>query len=349
MQGARDIALDALMQVERANAWSDEGLRRGITRGGLDSRDAALAARIAYGVMQNRMLLDFYIGCWCSQKVARLEPVIRNILRVGAYQILFLDKVPQHAAVSEAVEMTRQHGRPKAAGMVNAILRRIGANREHMPELPHESPEEYLSVRYSHPRWLVRRLLELLGPEEAEEYLRLDNEPVPTCIQTNFLKTDAPHLERELRGAGLNVQAHPWLAGCFLVTGTGDLEKLPAFREGRFMVQDAAARLVSLVAAPGVRSSGAAKPGLYDSSAAARTPPETSAALPKSVRNAAQPRPVRGSCPAQTTLPPLMSRCSRPPAWTAPSAARTLSVTRSAYCTRGRSGKHGSRSSSRPE
>ena len=83
--------------------------------------------------------------------------------------------------------------------------------------------------------------------------------------------------------------------------------------------------------------------------AAARTPPETSAALPKSVRNAAQPRPVRGSCPAQTTLPPLMSRCSRPPAWTAPSAARTLSVTRSAYCTRGRSGKHGSRSSSRPE
>ncbi len=254
VQGARDIALDALMQVERANAWSDEGLRRGITRGGLDSRDAALAARIAYGVMQNRMLLDFYIGCWCSQKVARLEPVIRNILRVGAYQILFLDKVPQHAAVSEAVEMTRQHGRPKAAGMVNAILRRIGANREHMPELPHESPEEYLSVRYSHPRWLVRRLLELLGPEEAEEYLRLDNEPVPTCIQTNFLKTDAPHLERELRGAGLNVQAHPWLAGCFLVTGTGDLEKLPAFREGRFMVQDAAARLVSLVAAPGVRS-----------------------------------------------------------------------------------------------
>ena len=221
VQGARDIALDALMQVERANAWSDEGLRRGITRGGLDSRDAALAARIAYGVMQNRMLLDFYIGCWCSQKVARLEPVIRNILRVGAYQILFLDKVPQHAAVSEAVEMTRQHGRPKAAGMVNAILRRIGANREHMPELPHESPEEYLSVRYSHPRWLVRRLLELLGPEEAEEYLRLDNEPVPTCIQTNFLKTDAPHLERELRGAGLNVQAHPWLAGCFLVTGTG--------------------------------------------------------------------------------------------------------------------------------
>lgn len=118
--------------------------------------------------------------------MARLEPVIRNILRVGAYQILFLDKVPQHAAVSEAVEMTRQHGRPKAAGMVNAILRRIGANREHMPELPHESPEEYLSVRYSHPRWLVRRLLELLGPEEAEEYLRLDNEPVPDVHPDEF-------------------------------------------------------------------------------------------------------------------------------------------------------------------
>ena len=251
---ARTTALSALIAVRRQNAWADGALKEYIARDRLSRRDAALAARLVYGVVQNRLLLDFDLAQVVSSPLAKLQPVVLDILRLGAYQILFLDKVPQHAAVSEAVEMTRQHGRPKAAGMVNAILRRIGANREHMPELPHESPEEYLSVRYSHPRWLVRRLLELLGPEEAEEYLRLDNEPVPTCIQTNFLKTDAPHLERELRGAGLNVQAHPWLAGCFLVTGTGDLEKLPAFREGRFMVQDAAARLVSLVAAPGVRS-----------------------------------------------------------------------------------------------
>ena len=250
VQGARDIALDALMQVERANAWSDEGLRRGITRGGLDSRDAALAARIAYGVMQNRMLLDFYIGCWCSQRPERLESVIRNILRLGGYQILFLDKVPPRAAVNEAVEMTKRHRREKAAGMVNAILRKFAANREDMPPLPKGSPAQTLSLRYSHPRWLVERLLSLIGEEETEAYLRMNNQVVPTTIQTNPLKGTPEELEKLLRQTGAQVEPHPWLAGCFSVSGTGDLEQLSAFREGRFTVQDAAARLVATVATP---------------------------------------------------------------------------------------------------
>ena len=94
-RSARDVALDALMQVDKANAWSDEALRRLIAQNGLDSRDAAFATRLCYGVMQNRMLLDYYIGCWCAQKPERLEPVIRSILRIGGYQILFMDRVPQ--------------------------------------------------------------------------------------------------------------------------------------------------------------------------------------------------------------------------------------------------------------
>ena len=93
-RSARDVALDALMQVDKANAWSDEALRRLIAQNGLDSRDAAFATRLCYGVMQNRMLLDYYIGCWCAQKPERLEPVIRSILRIGGYQILFMDRVP---------------------------------------------------------------------------------------------------------------------------------------------------------------------------------------------------------------------------------------------------------------
>ena len=113
---ARDTALEVLMQISGANAWSDGSLKRTIARNGLDSRDAALASRIAYGVIQNRMLLDYYIGCWCSQRPGHLEPVILNILRIGAYQILFMDKIPHRAAVNEAVEMTKRHGRPKAAG-----------------------------------------------------------------------------------------------------------------------------------------------------------------------------------------------------------------------------------------
>ncbi len=246
---ARDTALEVLMRVDGANAWSDGSLKRTIAKNKLDSREAALATRLSYGVIQNRMLLDYYISHYCAQKADKLESVIRNILRIGGYQILFMDKIPHHAAVNEAVEMTRRAGRPKAAGMVNAVLRKFVANWMNMPALP-GATADYLSVRYSHPKWLVARLMDLLGPEEAEDYLRMNNEVVPTTIQTNTLKTTAEELERELRAAGVTVEKHPWLTGCFEVSATGDLEGLPAFTEGRFMVQDAAARLVAVIAQP---------------------------------------------------------------------------------------------------
>ena len=119
---ARDTALEVLMQVSRANAWSDGSLKRTIAKNKLDSREAALCTRLAYGVIQNRGLLDYYIGCWCSQKPNRLEPVILNILRIGGYQILFMDKIPHRAAVNEAVEMTKHYEEPEVVSFVNGIL-----------------------------------------------------------------------------------------------------------------------------------------------------------------------------------------------------------------------------------
>ena len=217
---ARDTALEVLMQIERANAWSDSSLKRTIAKNGLEGREAALATRLAYGVVQNRTLLDYYITCYCVQKAHRLEPVIRNILRIGGYQILFMDKIPHRAAVMN------------------------------MLPIPQGSTAEYLSVRYSHPRWLVERLLELLPAEEAEQFLQGDNDIVPTTIQTNLLKTDDESLLQELRQAGVDIERHGWLPHCFTVSGTGSLERLPAFAEGRFMVQDAAAHLVTVVAGP---------------------------------------------------------------------------------------------------
>ena len=247
---ARDTALEVLLQVAKANAWSDGSLKRTIAKNKLDSRDASLATRLSYGVIQNKMLLDYYIDVWCSQRAVHLEPVVLNSLRIGGYQILFMDKIPHSAAVNEAVEMVKRWGRPKAAGMVNAILRKFVANWMNMPALPQGTTADYLSVRYSHPRWLVQRLLDILGPEETEQYLQKNNDIVPTTIQVNPLKTTPAKLEKELTAACVAVKQHPWQEGCFEVSGTGDLESLPAFREGRFTVQDAAARLVATVAAP---------------------------------------------------------------------------------------------------
>ena len=247
---ARDTALEVLLQVNNANAWSDGSLKRTIAKNGLDGREAALATRLAYGVIQNRVLLDYYIGVWCSQRPKHLEPLILNTLRIGGYQILFMDKIPHSAAVNEAVEMVKRHGRPKAAGMVNAILRKFVANWMNMPPLPQGTTADYLSVRYSHPKWLVKRLLDSIGPQETERFLQLDNEPVPTAVQVNPLKTTPENLEKELKAAGVSAEKHPWLSGCFQVSGTGDLERLAAFTAGHFTVQDPAARLAAVAASP---------------------------------------------------------------------------------------------------
>lgn len=247
---ARDAALEALLQMERKGAWSDGSLKRITAQAGLDGRDAALCTRLTYGVVQNRTLLDYYIDSWCSQRAVRLEPVVVGVLRLGIYQILFMDKVPDRAAVHETVELVKRRGKTRAAGMVNAVLRKCVASKNALPPLPQKDTAARLTVQYSHPKWLVERLIALVGEQEAEEFLRLDNEPVPTVIQTNTLKTTPDALAEELRASGVQLQAHPWLTGCFEVTGTGDMARLPAFAEGRCTVQDAAARLAAVTADP---------------------------------------------------------------------------------------------------
>ena len=247
---ARDAALEALLQMERRGAWSDGSLKRIAAQSGLEARDAALCTRMTYGVVQNRTLLDYYIDHWCTQKAARLEPVVACLLRLGIYQILFMDKVPDRAAVHETVELTKRRGKTRAAGMINAVLRKCASSKNTLPPLPQNSFVSKAAVQYSHPRWLVERLTALVGEQEAEAFLRLDNEPVPTVIQANPLKTTPAELENALRSDGVRLVPHPWLEGCFEVTGTGDLERLSAFASGRCTVQDAAARLAAIAAGP---------------------------------------------------------------------------------------------------
>ena len=235
---AREVALEVLTACRKADAWADGALKSALGRSDLDSRDAALAARITYGVVQNRMLLDFRIAKYCKTGLRDLEPVILDILRIGACQILFLDKIPPSAAVNQAVEMAKGHHRTRAAGLVNAILRNLIREKDHLP------PVADLSIQYSHPKWLVDTYIDLLGREEAEQALAENNRPVPMAIQRNPLRISREDLEAELPAA----QPHPWLPDCYSLSGVGDLEALPAFRSGHFFVQDAAAKLVSLVA-----------------------------------------------------------------------------------------------------
>ena len=240
---ARECALSVLVACRRNGAWADAALKAQLGKCALSAQDAALCSRIVYGVMQNELLLNWYLSAYCTQKLDHLQPPLADILRIGAYQILFLDKVPDHAAVSESVELCRTNGRSAASGLVNAVLRKVAQNKSNLPPLP-EGNIARLSVAYSHPQWLVKKLVSLLGTEEAEAFLRIDNEAAPISVQLNPLKTNEAALTEELRGEGVGVAPHAWVPGCLELSGTGDLTTLSAFYNGRFTVQDAAAHLI---------------------------------------------------------------------------------------------------------
>ena len=243
---ARETALRVLTSRRTGGAWADAALKSQLGRDGLSGPEAALCSRIVYGVIQNRLLLDFYLAAYCSQKPDHLQPPLPDILRIGAYQILFLDKVPHSAAVNTSVELAKTAGRGQAAGLVNAVLRKIAQNKDGLPPIPEGDEAKYLSIRYSHPRWLVKRLLTLLGREETERFLAEDNSQPPTEAQVNPLRGSAAELREALESKGVTVEPHPWLPDCLLLSGTGDLERLRAFQEGRFYIQDGAARLAVL-------------------------------------------------------------------------------------------------------
>ena len=242
---ARQAALEVLTRCRRDKAWSGDSLDAIIRRNALDRRDAALASRLCLGVLQNDRLCDYYIACYCG---AKLEPTVRDILRLGVYQLLFLDRIPARAAVGETVELCRANRCERAAGLVNAVLRRVAENRESLPPIPGEGTGEYLSLRYSHPQWLCDYLIEKKGYAFAEAFLRKNNEPPKLFLQVNTLKTRTEDYIRALERRDIPCCMREPM-GCVELEG-GLAPELPGFEEGLFYIQDRAARLAVEIAAP---------------------------------------------------------------------------------------------------
>ncbi len=246
---AREAALIVLERCRRNQAFSDSLLTNILNDSGLDARDRALTTKLSYGVLQNIILLDFYIDAFCNG-AGKLEPKVRDILRMSIYQLLFLDRIPDHAAVSQALELCNKSGYSRASGLVNAVLHRAIRSREALPEIPHTSDEEYLSIKYSTPKELVSVLVGDFGFSEAEKLLTANNTETPMTVQVNVLKNTASELIESLMSEGIVAHMHNTLENCLVLPTSGDLTALQAFRNGLFFVQDAAAMLSVLAAAP---------------------------------------------------------------------------------------------------
>ena len=242
--GARETALNALIACRKEGAWSNGVLKDYVVRDRLDRRDAALASRLCYGVLQNRLKLDFYLQQLLTGKVKDLHPVIRDILHLGLYQLYETDKIPESAVVNESVSLAKKYC-PKqrsAPGLVNAVLRSAATKKDSL-----QQPKSYVE-KYSHPQVLVDLLKPYVGKENLEAMLAANNAVAPMVIQTNTLRITTDELAKRLTEEGVTTQPHTWMPNCLVLTGTGDLEKLPSFRDGLFYVQDCAAKLSVLCA-----------------------------------------------------------------------------------------------------
>ena len=241
--GARETALNALMACRKSGAWSNGVLKEYIQRDRLDSRDAALATRLCYGVLQNRQKLDFYLQQLLTGKLKDLHPVVHDILHLGLYQIYELDKIPESAAVNESVTLAKKYNKnPKAAALVNGVLRNAARSRGQLKE-----PTSYAD-KYSHPDPLISLLKANLPKGKLEPMLMANNASPETTIQVNTLRITADRLMLRLEEEHVTAKPHGWMKDCLVLSGTGSIENLPSFKEGLFYVQDPAAKLSVLCA-----------------------------------------------------------------------------------------------------
>jgi 16S rRNA (cytosine967-C5)-methyltransferase len=244
---ARAVAIDVLARVEATDAYLNVVLDQRLAEAPLrDPRDAGLVTELCYGATRRRLSLDGVIVSFSDRRLAALEDRVLAALRVGSYQIFF-SRVPRRAAVSETVEGLKQLGLSRASGFVNAVLRKV-AGVESIPLPPESDLAKHLSVRESHPRWLVERWLRRYGQAGAEAMLAASNDSPPVTVRANARAGTREALAALFAEAGLAAFPTERSPVGLRLPSPGPVEFLVGYAEGRFQVQDEAAQLVGLYA-----------------------------------------------------------------------------------------------------
>ncbi len=249
---AREAALKALFRAEQKKAYLNLVLPGQLQ--GLNDDERSLAVRLAAGTMQHLNTIDWALNHFLHRSLSELTPWIRNLLRLSAYQLLYLNRVPAYAAVDEAVSLARRYGHRGVAGLVNAVLRRLEAEVGALPwPDPGEKPVQHLSLRQSQPEWLVSRYIDRLGFVEAEKWCRAANEKAPLTIRPNILRTTPAKLAAVLGTEGVEAEPSPLVSGILRVRTGRSPAGTGAFKQGLLTVQGESSALVAplLDPAPG--------------------------------------------------------------------------------------------------
>ncbi|KQL19044.1 16S rRNA (cytosine(967)-C(5))-methyltransferase RsmB [Cytobacillus solani] len=241
-KNVRETALDLLETIEKNQAYSNLLLNNAIKKNEINQKDIGLLTELTYGTLQRRMSLDFYLEPFLNGN-KKVESWVKQLLRLTLYQMVYLDKIPDRAAIFEAVEIAKQKGHKGISGMVNGVLRNI--QRQGLPSIETlEDPIERLSIETSHPLWLVKRWVDQLGIEQAKQMCEINLTAPLQTARVNLTKISKEDCILKLNEEGFQVEASPVLPEA-IKCYRGNLANSVAFKEGYITIQDESSMLAA--------------------------------------------------------------------------------------------------------
>ncbi len=245
---ARTVALEVLERVMDRGAYANLALQQALTARDLGAPDRGLVTEIVYGTLKQRLALDWHLQSFLSKPLHSLPAVLQHILQMGAYQLLFLDRIPSRAAVNEAVNMAKARGFSGLSGMVNGVLRNLERHKDELqlPD-PGREPARHLSIKHSHPVWMVERWLKRWGFEGTEALCRANNTPGTVWLRTNTLRITRQDLLERLQAAGVSARSGDRTPESLEIREFSAVEELEPLQEGLCTVQDESSMLVAHV------------------------------------------------------------------------------------------------------
>jgi len=243
----REVALNVLEKIERQGAYSQLALNHAIKKADMSERDTSLLTQIVYGTLQRQLTLDYYIRSFVKNE-KKMETWVRLLLRLSFFQFAFLDKVPDHAIVSEAVTIAKKRGHKGISGLVNGVLR--AAQRQGLPTFEDvQDPMERLSIETSHPRWLLKRWIDFYGIETTQVMCDYNNTAPRTMLRVNALKMSRDAALLTLSNAGMSAEKGQ-LSEDALILNRGKIVNEPLYQEGDVTIQDESSMLVGMALDP---------------------------------------------------------------------------------------------------
>ncbi len=249
MQTIREQIVMLLMAMEKDASYIQLVLKEELDK--IDPKDRGFANEVVYGTTKYRLKLDHIINQFSKTPVKKMKPLIRQLMRMSVYQLLWLDKVPDSAVINEAVKIIHKRKMSNLSGFVNGVLRNIARNKEGIvyPDRS-KQPIAYLSLYYSVPEWIVEKWVQAYGEAHTEAMLVAFNERAQVCIRHNTYLIDEAVFLEHLEEEGISCIKKGIIKEAYLVAGTGNIGKSPSFNRGEWSVQDESAMLVAHVVDP---------------------------------------------------------------------------------------------------